>query len=232
MKRMLEAMLTVAALGFTGVAAAAPVFNVTGGSLLTASGNDFQWIAGPVREGGVLSLSEAATVSIEYIGKEAGFADTLFRWGEATGGDAVFSTGAGGGIQGETSALASPPGAIGAAVSYVADAGTLLFNFFVAATGATVQNGQPAANNGIAFWSALGTDVSDVIYLLLDDGGGRPDGDYDDMIVRLTALAPPDVQPLAPLDVDAVATPEPGTLALVLAGLGMIALISRRRLRG
>jgi hypothetical protein len=220
---MLKAMLAMVSLGFTGVAAAAPVFNVTGGSLLTASGNDFQWISGPVREGGVLTLSEAATVTVEYIGKEAGFADTQFRWGALSGGDAVFGTGAGGGTVGETLAGALPPAAIGAPASFAAGAGALPFNFFVAALGATVQNGQAGANEGIAFWSAAGTDATDVIYLLLDDGGGRPDGDYDDMIVRLTANASLDVQTLS--------TPEPGTLALILAGLGMFALVSRRRLR-
>jgi hypothetical protein len=219
LRRFLSIALASAALCTGAAAHAAPALVVSGGSLLNPSNNDFGWISGPVRAGGTLGLSEAGTVTVEYIGKEAGFANTLFRWGALDGGATAFTTGSAGGAIGQTAALPTPPSAIGAALSFAANAGDLLFNFLVAATGATVGNGDdPANGDGIAFWSA----AANVVYLLLDDGGGAGDADYDDMVVRLTVASPPTVL---------VETPEPGTLVLILAGVGMIALIARRRLR-
>lgn len=220
MKKVLRSAVAVVALAAACAANAVPVLDVSGGSFATVSGNDFAWITGPVRSGGALSLSEAATVQVEYLGREAGFANTLFRWGALAGGTEVFSTGSGGGVVGQTSALPGTPAAVGAAVSFAAGAGELLFNFLVSATGATVGNGDdPSNGDGIAFWSA----PSNVVYLLLDDGGAGGDADYDDMVIRVTVASARD---------QVVATPEPQTLVLILAGLVMMGLITRRRLRG
>lgn len=221
MRKFFVAVMSALSFGVAGGAAAAPAFVVTGGTSFSASGNDFGWISGPLTEGGTLGLTEAGSITIEYIGKEAGFANTTFQWGSLTAGETLFSTGSGASVVGQTAASPGSPAAVGGPVSRLADAGTLLFNFLVAATGGTVQNGKDlaSADDGIAFWSATGN--SSVIYLLLDDSGGSPDADYDDMVVRLTVGSMPTL----------LATPEPSTWVMLLAGLGVIVLITRRRLR-
>lgn len=222
MKRNLIVALASSVLAFASSAWAAPAFLLSGGTSFSPAGNDFQWITGPVTEGGTLSLTESGVVTAEFMGKEAGFADTLFRWGSLAGGATLFSTGAGG-LTGQTGLVPVPAAALAGPVSQTVNAGTLLFNFLVAATGGIVENGQGAgtAADGIAFWSTSTAAGASVIYLLLDDGGS-PDADYDDMIVRLSVSA------LPPTDV--VPTPLPGTLLMMLAGLGMIGVITRRRL--
>lgn len=219
MKSILIAALASSALAVASSASAVPAFSLSGGTSFSLSGNDFQWIGSPVTEGATLGLSEGGLVTAEFIGKEAGFANTLFRWGSLAAGTTLFDTGAGG-LVGQTGLSPLPPGALAGPVTFAADAGALLFNFLVAATGGVVENGQGTgtAPDSIAFWSTSSANGAAVMYVLLDDGGST-DADFDDMIVRLTVSA------LPPGEV-----PVPGTLLMLLAGLGVMGMITRRRI--
>ncbi len=224
------AALAIAAGLFATAAPAAPMFQLMGGADAADPGNAFNFVIGTtgvIREGqtgnpATLHLTQAANILIEYIGKEAINENNVFNWGALSGGTLISSTGP------------SSPSTIGdtlnlwpaslanlaAPVTVSAAAGLLPFNFFVGATGATVENGHDGPGNddaGFFFADALGNPlplggVSTIAYLLLDDGGGGSDNDHDDMIMRLTITQ----------------APEPGTLAVLgatLAGLGF----ARRR---
>ncbi len=224
------AALAVAAGLFASAAQAAPMFQLMGGGDAADPGNAFNFVIGTtgvIRESqpgtpATLHLPTAANIRIEYIGKEAINENNVFNWGALSGGSLISSTGP------------SSPSTIGdtlniwpaslanlaAPVTVSAAAGLLPFNFFVGATGVTVENGHagPAnADAGYFFSAALGNDLTmggmyRIAYLLLADGGGGGDNDHDDMIMRLTITQ----------------APEPGTLAVLgatLAGLGF----ARRR---
>jgi hypothetical protein len=216
---------TVAALGsWGGVAHAAPFFTMTGGTSFINSGISFDWV-GPqfnggdvlIWEGGVLGLSEPGIVTLEYIGKEALFADNIFRWNN----EVIFTTGPGGEanlIKGQTAALPFPPAAL--ATSVVPDivpAGPLPFSFFISFFSKSVPND---GNLDIGYWpippstASSPIDFGDVVYVLLDDEN-TADADHDDMIVRLT---------VAPV-------PEPATLAGAATGLLGGWWLVRRRAR-
>ena len=64
------------------------------------------------------------------------------------------------------------------------------------------------------------TKDSSVIYAFLDDSGAGPDSDYDDMVVRITAVAQ-----------EVGITPIPASLPLFAGGLGIVGLVVRRRKR-
>lgn len=207
---------------------AAPVFTVSGGGSFTDVDNDFLWMTprfGPggtsvsIWKGGTLSLSEAGTISLEYIGKEANYADNLFTWGSFSGGTTIFSTGPSSpNPVGQTSASPFPPVAINSSTfPGVVSAGALPFSFYVNQTGSNRANG----SLDIGYWplpvgagSAGETKrFGPVVYALLDDG--KTDNDYDDMIVRLTVSE----------------VPEPTTLMLAATAIPPAAgwLLRRRR---
>ena len=221
MTKNLIATLAGGVFAFAGQALAAPTFIVSGGAVLDAPGNDFNWITGPVRAGAVLSVSEDAVFTAEYIGKEAGFADNQFHWGSLSTGSTLFTTGFGPVLAGQTASTPLAPAALGGPRTVSASAGALAFNFLVQATTSVIENGHAAGPGNVAYWTAGGLDGATTLYLLLDDGGGGADADFDDMIVRLSIVARP---------ADVVPNPEPGTLLLLLGGLGMLGYMARRRL--
>jgi hypothetical protein len=207
---------------------AAPMFTISGGGSFTDSDNDFLWLTprfGPqgnkvsIWKGGTLALSEAGLVTLEYIGKEAQFANNVFKWGALSGGTTIFSTGPSSpNPVGQTAATPFPPAAVDSSTfPGLTDAGTLPFSFFVNQTATNKANG----SSDIGYWplpeAAGGGGGSglfgDVVYALLDDG--KSDNDYDDMIVRLTVTE----------------VPEPTALALAAAGMFPAAgwVLRRRR---
>jgi hypothetical protein len=205
-------------------ASAAPFFTVTSGSSFTTLVESFLWVGprDPVTdsvqlwEGGTVGLSEPGYITLEYIGKEALFADNIFRW---NGGN-IFSTGPSAPLEvGQESATPFPPVSLATyVVPGVVSAGTLPFSFFITEFSKTVAN--DGSNLDIAVWpipvppSGDPINFGSTVYLLLDDENAV-DSDHDDMIVRMSVTA----------------VPEPGTLALAIAGLGggAIALCRRRR---
>lgn len=204
----LFALLTVTmTLGSVTTARAAPFFTMTGGTSFLTAGESFLWV-GPrdagnnvlLWEGGTLGLSEPGFITLEYIGKEALYADNIFRWNGAN----IFTTGSSDPlIQGQTAATPFPPAALAsfAVPGVVAAQPQLPFSFFI-----TFKNTE-AFNDGnldLAFWP-IPNDLSSnpynfgtTVYAMLDDENSV-DLDHDDMIVRMT------VSPV----------PEPGTLALL-----------------
>jgi hypothetical protein len=159
-------------------------------------------------------VTEPAALTIEYIGKEAGFPATEFWLGSLH----IATTNGGLPVgEGQTSGSAFPPaGIVRGLAPYTAfvESGFLAFHFAVPGNqGAVVANGDPRGTEGrpsIGLWWPGG--LGNVVYVLLDDGGGvnpmdPTDRDHDGMIVRLT---------LEPI-------PEPGTGALVAAGVALLA---------
>jgi hypothetical protein len=213
-------------------ASAAPIFTIDGGLSIVDVGNDFLWIDSEITEGGALQLSEPGFVTVEYIGKEAGFAATEFWFGALTspGGTLVATTNvAPPFIEGQTAADSLPPPGIARGLapylSPMIGAGTVPFYFRVPDDGdAIVENGHVAtaeAPADVGFWWPSGPrSLGSEVYVLLDDGGGvtpgePSDNDHDDMIVRLTVSA----------------IPEPGTLAMLMTGLALLERRARRQLR-
>lgn len=193
-----------------------PVLTVTGGGFFTDRDNDFLWLtprfgnggqAVRLWRGGTLALSEPGMITLEYIGKEANYADNAFLWGGLSGGVPVFSTGGSlPNLVGQTAASPVPPVALATSnVPGIVAAVALPFSFFVNQTGSNKPNG----SSDIAYWPLpVGAGLAGetkrfgtVVYALLDDG--KTDNDYDDMIVRLTVTE----------------VPEPTTLALLAAGI-------------
>jgi hypothetical protein len=222
MRRVLPFLWICALLFASGAARATPVFTLSGGVSATDPGNDFLWIDSPVIEGATLSLSEPGILTIEYIGKEAGFPSTEFWFGSARssgGGTLVATTNSGNPlIEGQTAALPfPPPGIVRGLAPYTVNAAAGVVPFYFRSV--VVANGSPPGPGGLAFWWPGGTSApGNVIYVLLDDGGGfnpsdPSDNDHDDMIMRFT---------VAPI-------PEPATSAMLLLGLGALAVVPGRR---
>ena len=63
-----------------------------------------------------------------------------------------------------------------------------------------------------------------VVYAFFDDGGAGPDADFDDMVVRITALDLSCGGETSP-------NPIPAALPLFATGLGVIGFLARRRKR-
>jgi hypothetical protein len=134
-----------------------------------------------------VSFTNAGPVQFTYIGKEAGNTNTFGLGIVDAVGNRVFTT-------------TNTPGTIS---NGVVGAGVFSFYFFDISTGLTVVN--PSFAIGVA----QGADKTKAMFVFNDNGSS--DGDYDDMVVSISAV------------------PEPETYAMLLAGLGLIGTIARRR---
>jgi hypothetical protein len=137
--------------------------------------------------------------------------------GEAAGHDNSFWVG---GVQ----RFSNSSSAVGSMVNVAVPAGTLNWLFKDLNDGSTASNGSSASVHGS--YVILGTmDQRSggsfvpytkgglYTYVLAFNDGAKVDADYDDHVVGLT---------LAPV-------PEPGTYAMLLAGLGALGFVARRR---
>lgn len=157
----------------------------------------------PVTQGLFVS-GQNVTLTFDFVGKEAAYTNLAVSLGTT-----LFSNNVTAGTLGATaSELFDPP------------SGSALVPFtFVS----THYNPDRYAINGGTIKSSLGIAFACVslqtCYAFFDDGGGGVDRDWDDMVVRITALDDP------------AATPLPATLPLFAGGLGVIALLARRKKR-
>ena len=151
----------------------------------------------------VISSSMAGTLTATFLGKEALDSDT-YSFALASG-------------------TLSNSAAIGTSIFGPVSAGTLDFSFMDLTTGSMVLNGGNANPSGFASYSILGSfmgssftpyTMGGAYQLVLGFNDGlQVDADYDDLVVGLNVAA----------------IPEPETYALMLAGLGAIGFIGRRR---
>jgi hypothetical protein len=195
-------------------ATAAVTFNVGIGSPLDAvpSNNNFQgnlnaaglyqYTAG----GASISLSGKATVTFEFLGSESGFNDSF-----SAGGGAIAASE-------NSSFTAWNPLTLG---SLTYNAGSITDWFFSSDRGAqnkgigTLEFGIFLPRDAIA----NGSYASNVLYLGFDDQINGDDDNHDDFIIRVTA------EDFGGQGV----VPEPASWAMLIAGMGLVGAVSRRR---
>lgn len=148
---------------------------------------------------GQISVSGPATVTYSFVGSESGYDTSLFAQFFGRFGTATESAGS-------------------AIVGVVNEGGALDFSFNDGHAGGTATNAQASSFTAATNPSfvILGSNLSlsgASEYLLGYNDSFRGDADFDDMVVRLS------VSPV----------PEPSTYALMLAGLGVLGFVARRR---
>ena len=201
----MKKLLTAVALAALAVGAQAQV-TYSGGTPITSISN-----YNP--NGSAASLVPAGGLENASLSTSAGLLTATFLGYEADDIDNyTFST---------TLGTLSNRSALNATIAGYVSAGALSFTFTDTSTGTTVGNGGSSGPytsysvlgsfNGSVFTPYTMGGLYDVILGFND--GLRVDADYDDMVVGLRVAA----------------VPEPETYALMLAGLGAIGFIGRRR---
>ena len=151
-------------------------------------------------------LPQNVAVTFDFMGKEAAFTNALL-----TGGSVIFNNNA---APGTTS------GPLPFSLGSSPDVLPFLFRNPTSGNLDAVNGGAIAAGLQIAF-----SQISDsVVYAFFDDGGAGPDADFDDMVVRITALDLSRGGETSP-------NPIPAALPLFATGLGGIGFLARRRKR-
>ena len=196
------------------VLALAALSATAGAQVTFTGGTDITSIAGYNPDGGAGSLVDPAGEENATITTSAGLLTATFLGFEAVDNNTYgFSTGSG---------LLSNGGALGSTATGFTSAGPLNFTFADMTTGTAVGNGGNASSPYTSY-AVLGSFANgsftpytmgglyDIVLGFND--GARVDADYDDMVVGLR------VTPV----------PEPETYALMLAGIGAVGFMRRRR---
>jgi hypothetical protein len=147
-----------------------------------------------------LSVSGKVFITFTYMLKEAGYTNVLLDTGDG-GSVTVFQTGSNTIGQSYTSSFVMGPGLLNFRLQTISGGSGFLDNDGTATSNAL----------GIAY-SALFNNGRSII-VGFDDAGAGPDRDYDDLVFRI------DITPV----------PLPAAGLLLLAGLGGLGLMSRRR---
>lgn len=195
--------LATALVSTAGVAKAASSLSASGGTSTRLSGApgtfDPNWFGdasmytsafdlGSMLKGASLLLTQPAAVTYMLVGFEAGFNNALVSGGER--------------LNNRSGAYAN----LGSSISFSqVTASPLDFSFLSNGSGQLFSNGNP--NTGVI----LSADRQSALLLFNDAFSG--DGDFDDMVVRVTISS----------------VPEPEALAMLLAGLGVVTAVVRRR---
>lgn len=195
--------LATALVSTAGVATAASALSVTGGtstSLASVPGMfDPNWFGdvsmytsafdlSSMLKGASLLLTQPASVTYMMVGFEAGFNNAMVSGGER--------------LNNRSGAYAN----LGSSISFSqVTASPLDFGFLSNGSGSLFSNG--SMSTGVI----LSADRQSALLLFNDAFSG--DGDFDDMVVRVTISA----------------VPEPEALAMLLAGLGVVTAAVRRR---
>jgi hypothetical protein len=215
---MKRTLLAVALLAVTGVASAAPslswaelseatpnaIFDPNSG--LTYGGTSFVNSISDISLGrlSVVGLgANPALVTYTYLGKEAGFPNNFYS--QFSAGGIVFQN--------------TPQTAIGTTVSVVTNSGGLLPFAFEGYTGNYARNAgtwDPNASIGLIaenYTILSGAGAGTYSYILGFNDTYTGHNDWDDMVIGVN---------IAPI-------PEPETYAMLLAGLGLMGFVARRR---
>jgi hypothetical protein len=204
----MKRLLTTALLAATAVAAHAKLsYDTTGDYLPAIEGNDVPSFASGLVDP-LISTAKGGTLSVTFLGKEAGH-QNLF------------------GVYGLTTLEILNTAAPGSSGVVQVGTGNLPLRFLDLADGTSAPNGGNGAGSQQGSYVVFGTMGEGGWKPLRSYGGGkfdliigwndgaRVDADFDDHVLGLT---------LAPV-------PEPGSYALLLAGLATVGFVARRRLR-
>ena len=210
MRRLHQVIAVTGLIAFLSgpVAFAIPLLDIDGGSTLNLPASHD--ILAENTEGLInanLKTLADVVLTFTYLGKEAAWTNILL-----IGGSEVFRTGPGNSEAGDTS-----PGSASAG-----DPVDFTLQVLVGGNApSSVSNGTnvapaPPGSEGFGppnFWLGYANAARSAVWVGFDDGGAASDGDYDDLVFRISA----------------VTVPEPGTFALLVAGLFGLGTMRRRR---